>query len=147
MDPKQDGVTHINVYSKGLTELGRYLSNFSECNIQTEDGPFRTVEGYWYWLACQDERLRSTDGWGSKKLGRDLRAPDWPKTPGFEQKILKAIALKLTNPWCVEHLIKSGTLPFFHYYVVDGKAVMPKDGLWMISFITEFRDELIASRR
>ena len=27
--PKDDGVTHINIYSKGQTELGGLLSNFS----------------------------------------------------------------------------------------------------------------------
>ncbi len=146
IDPKEDGISHINIYSQAKTQLGRFLTNFSDCNIQTEDGPFRTIEGYWYWLACQDDRLRTTDGWGSKKLGRELRAPDWPTVPDFEKKILKAISIKLQDPWCIEALIRSGTLPFFHYYVYGSKVQMPKDGLWMLAFITEFRDELVRSQ-
>lgn len=146
IDPKDDGVSHINIYSKGKTELGRYLTNFSDCYIHTEDGYFQTVEGYWYWLACGDDRLRNTDGWGSKKLGRELRAPDWPKTPDFEKKIMKAIMLKMQKPEVIQLLIESGTKPFYHYYVYGEKVVMVKDGLWMINLITEFRDELVRSK-
>lgn len=147
IDPSQDGVTHINIYSKAATPLGRYLSNFADCNIETKDGPFRTIEGYWYWLAVRDDRLRKTSGWDSKKLGRELRAPDWPKTRGFQEKILSAIAIKVQDPKCVQMLLESKQLPFYHYYVSQsGMAIMPKDGLWMISFIQQFRDELYRFR-
>jgi hypothetical protein len=44
---KDDGITHINIYSKGKTELGRWLSNFTYHPIETEDGKFDSVEGYW----------------------------------------------------------------------------------------------------
>lgn len=143
VDPNEDGVSHINVYSNGRTELGRYLSNFSDCDIHTEDGFFRTIEGYWYWLSCKDDRLRHTNGFASKQLGRELRAADWPKTREFEKKIGRAIMLKLTQPKTVEMLMKTGSMPFYHYYVYNGRSVMPKDGLWMINLIQEFRDELV----
>lgn len=151
VDPKEDGINHINIYSKGKTPIGRFLSNFADCNVETEDGPFRTIEGYWYWLSASElyndksilEQLRTTNGWESKQLGRKLRAADWVKTPWFYEKILRAIATKVQTPWCVEQLIKTGQLPFFHYYVVNGKVAMPKDGLWMVQFIQEFRDELV----
>lgn len=143
IDPKEDGISHINIYSKGATSLGRFLSNFSDCHIETEDGYFRTIEGYWYWLSTKHEPLRDFPGWQCKTVGRKLRGDDWPSFPGFEQKILKAIAIKIQQPWCVQELIKSKRLPFYHYYVVNGKVVMPKDGLWMINFITEFRNELV----
>lgn len=29
INPLEDGITHINVYSKGATELGRLLTNFA----------------------------------------------------------------------------------------------------------------------
>ena len=52
--PSADGVTHINVYTKGKTELGRMLSNLhsSDTNIEI-DGEvltFKTLEGFWYFL-------------------------------------------------------------------------------------------------
>ncbi len=52
IDYKKDGVDHINIYSKGKTSLGRFLSNFVQADIETEDGDFASVEGYWYWLTC-----------------------------------------------------------------------------------------------
>ena len=147
IDPSEDGISHINVYSKGKTELGRYLTNFGECYVDTDHGNFRTVEGYWYWLACHDDRLRHTDGWESKKLGRELRVPDWPKLDNFERYIMQAIMNKMVRPWCTEELIKTGKLPFYHYYVYNGRVIMPKDGLWMINLMTEFRDELVKNEK
>lgn len=145
--PLEDGVTHINIYSKGRTPLGRFLSNFSDCRIQTEDGYFRTIEGYWYWLSTKHEPLRDFPGWQCKQVGRKLRGEDWPKDPEFNGKIARAIMTKITtNQWCLNELIQSGTLPFFHYYVLDGgKVIMVKDGLWIINLITEFRNELVGS--
>ena len=46
INPQNDGVDHINIYSKGLTELGRFLSNFEHILITTEDGDFNSIEGY-----------------------------------------------------------------------------------------------------
>jgi len=41
-----DGVTHINIYSKGKTSLDRALSNFAHTPIETVDGKFASIEGY-----------------------------------------------------------------------------------------------------
>jgi hypothetical protein len=43
--PSEDGVTHINVYSRGNTELGRLLSNFAHTPFShPEFGEFASVE-------------------------------------------------------------------------------------------------------
>ncbi len=148
IDPKDDGKTHLNIYSKGLTKLGRFLSNFADCDIQTEDGYFRTIEGYWYWLSTRDGRLRNLPGWECKTLGRKLRGDDWLKDPAFEKKIMKAIIVKIsTNEWCIDELKKSAGLPFYHYYTYGPKVMMVKDGLWVVSLISEFRDELVKVSR
>lgn len=52
IDHNKDGIDHINIYSKGRTALGRFLSNFAQAEIETEDGEFASIEGYWYWLLC-----------------------------------------------------------------------------------------------
>ena len=147
IDPKDDGISHINVYSKAQTELGRFLSNFSDCYVLTKDGNFRTIEGYWYWLGCKDERLRDTKGFESKKLGRELRAPDWNKDPEFEAKIAYAITVKiLSSIDCRRLLIQSDPLPLFHYYCYGSKVIMVKDGLWMINLIDHIRRELVEGK-
>lgn len=71
VDPNEDGVTHINIYSQGKTELGRMLSNFYKCRIDTKDGVFNSVEGYWYWLGIEDckekDALKTLSGYQAKK--------------------------------------------------------------------------------
>jgi predicted NAD-dependent protein-ADP-ribosyltransferase YbiA (DUF1768 family) len=144
IDINQDGVSHINIYSKGKTAIGRFLSNFSDADVNTEDGYFRTIEGYWYWLSTKDERLRNLPGFECKKLGRELGGKDWLETRQFQKKILKAICVKiLSNDLFKQELIATNNLPLFHYYVYNGKIVMPKDGLWMINFIDHLRTDLI----
>ena len=50
LKPENDGIDHINVYSKGKTVLGRALSNFSYSRIRIPFlGTFLSVEAFWYW--------------------------------------------------------------------------------------------------
>lgn len=117
-EPQNDGVDHINIYSQGKTELGRWLSNFSYSLISIpEHGNFNSIEGYWYWLVTRDERLRKLSGWEAKKLGKTLESKE---VEGFESLILKAIDIKIkSNP---KKMMEFGasTLPFDHYYVFSG---------------------------
>ena len=146
IDPKDDGVYHINVYSKGATEIGRFLSNFADCNVATENGNFRTVEGYWYWLSVENkilrEKLRLTNGWESKTLGRKLRGKDWVDTPDFQEKILRAITTKVLSRPDMAQLMKESSLPFYHYYLYNDKVIAPNDGLWILTFLEHLRNEL-----
>lgn len=142
-NPDNDGIDHINVYSKGKTELGRFLSNFQHWWIDTEDGAFASIEGYWYWLSTKDERLRDLAGYEAKKLGRELRGKDWVEDPEFKRKILAAIDEKLSvMPTSVWAAIKDNNLPLAHYYNYKGKVVEPKEGQWVIEFIQKRLNEI-----
>lgn len=139
--PQDDGKTHINIYSKGRTEIGRFLSNFSDCNIITEDGPFRTIEGYWYWLSSKDDRLRKTNGFESKKLGRSILAQDWLKDGVFKDKIRKAIYIKLiSHPKMLEQLLVT-KLPLTHYYVYGDRVIDVPEASWITEFIEWLRND------
>lgn len=143
-DPEEDGETHLNVYSKARTALGRWLSNFSRGWFETEDGPFASVEAYWYWLGAENprrEELRGTHGFRAKELGRELRSPDWNSDPEFQRKICAALDAKLaTRPSMLEELAGCD-LPLVHYYVYGGKAVEPSDGKWVIEHLERARRE------
>lgn len=146
--PQEDGITHINVYSKGRTALGLFLSNFAEFVIDTgEDGIFNSVEGYWYWLSVDPklgdkrERLRKVYGWEAKKLGRELHGEDpddWDTE--FQNKIKKAIKYKILNSSFVEQFKKSD-LPFVHYYVFGNKIHLGS-GEWIMGYLGQLRTEL-----
>lgn len=135
-----DGVTHINVYSYGRTTLGRFLSNFSLCPIQTEDGKFNSIEGYWYWLSCKSDRLRYAYGAQAKFLGRELGGQDWCEEDEFRRKICQAIKIKLSTPQALDVFKKHKNilnLRLEHYYVYGNKIIRPKKGQWVIDCISE----------
>ncbi len=105
IDPKEDRISHINVYSKSTTELGRKLTNFARMTTPTaNDGVFASVEAYWYWLGVaannpKRETLRHTYGFRAKELGRELGAPDWQDGEDFRAAICATIESKIrANP-------------------------------------------------
>lgn len=71
-DPLKDGIDHINIYSKAKTALGLFLSNFAQCDLETEDGEFSSIEAYWYWLLCSPHPktdCHECDGIGVAAIG------------------------------------------------------------------------------
>lgn len=140
----RDGVDHINVYSKGETALGRFLSNFADSPFECEDGRFRSVEGYWYWLGAggspRRDELRSVCGFAAKALGRSLRAPDWQTGDEFKRKIAAAIRAKLEGRPDMLAALRGNRLPLRHYYVYGGKVVEPAGCEWILAAIEEVRN-------
>lgn len=135
--PTKDGIDHINIYTKGKTELGRFLSNFAKVDIVTDDGDFSSIEGYWYWLSAKDERFRKLDGFAAKKLGKSL--PRTKMDEGeFRRKIAKACWYKIHVSAKYHTLLKDSTLPFAHYYVYGDTA---KDAgfEWLVKMWEGFR--------
>lgn len=118
IDPTRDGVTHLNVYSRGATELGRWMSNFTRQPMEVgKHGHFESVEGYWYWLGCRDDRLRDLYGFLAKKVGRECERTRTMSEIDFRASIEFAIRVKAAgDPEMVERL-RSTNLPLKHYYV------------------------------
>ena len=138
MNPNTDGIDHINVYSKAKTQLGQFLSNFAHSPIETEDGHFESIEGYWYWLGTNHPRkveLRKLYGWKAKEVGRELKSLDWQDSPDFKRKICSAIEIKIKGNPLMFKALKANKLPLVHYYVFGNKVIQPKEGLWVIEFI------------
>ena len=130
-DPSMDGVTHVNVYSKGKTSLGRWLSNFTHEPIETEDGPFNSIEGYWYWLGCRHDRLRVLSGFAAKQFGRECEKAVVLGPLEFRAKVCRAIRVKaLQRPDMLAEL-RANQLPLAHYYVFNNK-VKPAGGEWIL---------------
>lgn len=146
MDPDRDGIDHINVYSKGKTELGRLLSNFAHTPFKCEDGHFESVEGYWYWLlsdVAEREVLRKLYGWNAKDIGKYLVDDDYhiKKDEEFRRKIKLAIWIKLNTHLELKTMVIDSTLPFEHYYVYKDNIV-EGSAQWIIDFLERARNEL-----
>lgn len=123
-EPDGDGITHINVYSKGKTELGRLLSNFAHTPFEHyKHGHFSSIEAYWYWLSTgmKFDELRGLHGFNAKKLGVALRkaADDGQRVEvkNFEAMIKQAILIKIESTPKLRDLLHYSTLPLTHYYV------------------------------
>ena len=110
-NPIEDGITHLNLYSKANTELGRFCSHFSYSPIETEDGHFDSMEGYWGWLGLSEdnperEALRYLSGYQAKKYKEDLKKQgDKGRFDSeFARKIKDANHLKFQTPQAKELL-------------------------------------------
>jgi len=144
--PFEDGKQHINIYSRGQTNLGRALSNFAKIGfIHPKHGEFESVEGYWYWLSTgkKHQFLRHLSGFKAKEEGKKLeRVP----VENFKDEIERVIRFKITqNPDLLQEF-KMSVLPFKHYYMYgtlpDVKTVYPRDHLWLVGVLESLRERL-----
>lgn len=158
-DPQQDGVTHINIYSRGKTDVGRALSNFTYGPFtHPEFGAFVSVEGFWYWVGAEDgperERLRNLFGPSAKMIGSSI--PGIPmEEEDFRQLVREAMRCKIEQNPAIRRLFVESTLPFDHYYVCferdfrepSGYRTWPvkkKKHQWQLDFLEQLRCEMQA---
>lgn len=142
MIPEEDGITHINIYSKGQTQLGRMLSNFYPCYVETDHGIFNSVEGYWYWLGCRDDYLRELSGYEAKKFGSEQPIKNKLPEDQFQEHIKRAITKKIIHNNRIRKPFVLSILPFKHYYVY-GDKVVDAGYKWIVKHISDLRDKMI----
>lgn len=156
-NPLEDGITHLNTYSKGNTELGRFCSNFAYCPIETEDGHFDSIEGYWGWLGvsesnAQRDELRNLSGYKAKMFKDNLIAGGNPgrKDAEFQRKIRDAIHIKFQTKQARDLMNKNKellSLPLCHYYVFNednGKIEIKDVTNDYPEFVNSVKEELAA---
>lgn len=145
-NPEEDGITHINIYSKGATDLGRWLTNFAHVPFTHPTyGEFNSIEALWYYASTgfQHEHLRELSGFNAKQVGKKI-----PKvgivTDGTEDSSEFASIIKtgiraklIANPKMLGALIDTH-LPLAHYYVYGGKAVHAGYE-WIVLYIEDIR--------
>ncbi len=141
-DPKEEGITHINIYSKAQSPLGRYLSNFDRCWVTTSLGEFASIEGLIYFMGSFDERLRTVSGLNAKSIGevcdRQIRLPE----DIFKRIIVEAMWNKVHANDHLKALLKECELPLTHYYVYVNKIVHVPKWNWQIEEWNKIRKQL-----
>lgn len=141
IDPTYDGVAHINVYSKGRTELGRLLSNFAYTPFTIPFlGMFNSVEGFWYYILTGNNVCRALSGWQAKDIGRKL--PIIREVPTKRELKIAYKAKMKYNPIVRQGLLLND-LPLVHYYVYGDKIVVPEEWQWTATLWEEIKKELI----
>lgn len=147
LNPVDDGITHINIYSKSSTWIGRELSNFAYSPINTEDGAFQSIEGYWYFLLTGDERLRKLFGYDAKKYGQSLNflSNISENDDVFITKIKKALTIKLESNQRLKKELLNCKLKLEHYYyfgdIKNKPKVIDAGYKWIIDFFEQYREQ------
>jgi hypothetical protein len=148
IDPAEDGITHINIYSKG-TSLGRFLSNFAPYKIPYHGVVLGSVEALWYYLKVADraepqdlKELIPLSESAAKKKGKELvEKYGEDHVDNFMEIIEWAIRYKIdTAPPKIREEFFSSTLPFEHYYVMYGKYIHAGHE-WLIDLMDTIRKE------
>ena len=138
---KLDGKTHINVYSRGNTELGRMLAHFAFSPfVHPYYGPFNCMEGFWYYIKAKkpDDMLRTLVGHHAKEYGKNL---DHIRRPNFKELIVDANFHKVDQNARLRELMAESVLPFDHYYFYGpGKILIrPKGFEWLVQGFEDIR--------
>lgn len=165
IDSKDDGVTHINIYTGGKTELGRFLSNFTYWTQVTDHGIFNSLEGYYHYLKlmravqesdisgllradliCEIDRLKSMFGKQAQDYGRQLRQRlmneriwinDHPNE-FFYECFRKAVITKIESSHFKTEFYET-TLPFTHYYLINGAVIYKPHFSWLEELVNKIR--------
>jgi len=117
IDPNQDGVTHINIWIRGKTELGQMLSHFYELPFKHPYfGSFNSMEGFWHFIQNieRDDKLRSLSGMAAKNYGKSLT---WCRVDKFHDVIAAANFYKIEQNPKLQKLFIETTLPFDQYWL------------------------------
>lgn len=150
---EEDGITHINIYSKGKTELGRLLSNFSKCDLSLPEGDFKSVEGYWYYLGKRDDRLKKSYGFAAKKLGDSLPDQTRLSQEEFQNKIKSAIIQKIIKNKRLYEMVINNKLKYEHYYVYGSEKspsnpkIIDAGYKWLVDFFNELTEEKLKCQK
>lgn len=115
----EDGITHINVYSKAKTSIGKWLSNFAYSPVNIDGQSFMSLEGYWYYLCTGDISMKNYFGYKAKEEGRKRE-----KIRKINEALFKkALDIKLKTYLDKAKELAETDLPLTHYYDYGGKRV------------------------
>lgn len=149
---KLDGTTHVNIYSRGETALGRGLSHFYYSPfVHPYYGPFNCMEGFWYYIKAseghRDDALRTLVGHKAKEYGKRLPAR---RRDNFKQVIVEANFHKVEQNSTLKQQMIDSVLPFDHYYLFERPGVHENGGVfirpqgfgWLVEGFEAIRQEL-----
>lgn len=146
---KEEGVDHINISTKSVTEIGRWLSMlyFREFKHPVLLN-FNSLQHFNYFILDADHRdeLRTYEPTYSLKphFGRVVRK----KIPNHKVLVLQAMYFKIMgSPIQVQHLIDS-ELPFDGYIEIEATGIRSRyeESSWMVAGAEEIRAALRADR-
>jgi len=145
---KEDGVDHINIWDRGNTTLGKFLSHNAKTpfthNIFRK---FCSMDSFWKYIQSEerDDRLRVMSGVTLRAFSKQLTML---RINNFKAIILDSEWQKLKQYPDKVKIMRESTLPFDFYYInkKSGIRIRPTYFNWLIAGINEIRTALIENR-
>lgn len=144
-NPSEDGVTHINVYTRGTTSLGRCLSNLSDCNIEHPYfGHFRNLEGLWFYMKTGfvDDSFRILKGMHAREHGKKMPSKNYPL---FNKMFRLGMLEKLERNPALQKQLCENELPLAHYYVYGDRVQYLRHHQWQLDYWQLLRSSLLST--
>lgn len=116
--PSTDSIDHINIYSRGKTQLGRWLTNPSPLGfIHPNFGKFATAEGLHFFLktGMSDYEYFHLKGFEARKKGKAAHK-HYVHNPEFDHLMRIGWVCKITQNPELYYLVQDNSLPLVHYY-------------------------------
>ena len=139
-----DGITHINIYSRGKTSLGRMLSHFQHMPfVHPAYGPFYSLEGFWFYMrsGMRHDELRYVSGFKAKTMGKQFPLVT---NPHFREDIVAANYEKIKQNSQLYNAVRDSTLPFDHYYIFGPQSILvnAKVSSWLVDAFEDIRQSI-----
>lgn len=115
--PDKDGVDHINIHIWSKTPLGRRLASETECYFNhPEFGPFKSIEGFHFWITHYNvpDIIREAHG---RKLHERFGSYKPRRIGNIKELLISAHIAKISQNQDLKRMLKECTLPFTSYYV------------------------------
>ncbi len=138
--PKDDGITHINTWTKGKTVLGRQLSNLATLGfMHPKHGYFRCMEAAWYFFSTggTDNSYKELTGFEAKKKGRNSNRV---YADNFQDLIKECHRLRIEQNPILKTQFLRNKLPLAHYFCYGEKLIQDKHQ-WQTEFLNELQAE------
>lgn len=152
LSAEQDGINHINIYSKGKTNLGKRLTNMHHFTFRYDNIEFISVEQAWHFYKfcgypeIANKVLQFKNSFECLKFARDNKQEDSAEhvqTPIFQQLMKDVIRTRIECDIELQNMLRNSWLPFEHYYVYGDKIQDQRNKYeWLLDIFEEYRTEL-----
>lgn len=115
--PSEEGKTHINVFHKSRTELGRILNSAAKTPFKTEsDGFFNSLEGYRFWLLTGKKHNNLRMLYSASAVSVGAKLPLVPITDEeYQQKLIEGLHAKVEQTPHLKRNLQRLRIPIVHY--------------------------------
>lgn len=156
INPQEDGITHINIYTKSNCKLGKMLSNMYQSPFNFQGINFNSIEQAWHYFKFKDNDVQKANHILSlnssfeclkyAKANKTIESTKIALSDSFKELMCSLIRSKIMNDNTLKLMLRNSFLPLEHYYAYgtdNPKVHDQKDKyLWMIESIEHTRYEL-----